>query len=287
VRIDSRAAAAGDDPTLRRFAATIRECQSRLEAVEAANRTARWLLGGTTLTLLAMAAIFGWLIWKTLERQVTPAGIEAALQAKMETLGPPLGEKMVEQVLSAMPAYGDLAVERGMRLWPDLSARVATEVESFAVDTEALVRGRSEKALERVAARLSDDLKRDVPRLTPKRVEQLALRLHGVLLSEGAGLGEEVQATIKRERERIAAMLARLPVEEAATEAEVRLQKRFIHHVLLSIDDMVATWPEPDATPSPMDEDLHPSPPQATPESPPGTDPSPAAEALPEEPNPG
>ena len=72
-----------------------------------------------------------------------------------------------------------------------------------------------------------------------------------MLLAEGAGLGAEVEAIIARERERIAAMLGRLPVEEAAAEPETRLQKRFIHHVLMEIDERVAAWPETDADPPP------------------------------------
>lgn len=251
MRIDSLAERHGDDADIRRHAATIRDCLARLEEVEAAGRTARRALAATTVALVALASLFGWSIWSTLRRQVTPEGLEAALQAKMAQIAPPLGEKLVEQVVAAMPAYRDLAAERALKAWPTFSARVATEAESFAADTEAMVRARSQAALERVAGRLSADLERDFPRLTPKRVEALARRLHDVLLAEGAGLGAEVEAIIARERERIAAMLGRLPVEEAAAEPETRLQKRFIHHVLMEIDERVAAWPETDADPPP------------------------------------
>lgn len=143
----------------------------------------------------------------------------------MAQLAPPLGEKLVEQVVAAMPAYRDLAAERAVKAWPAFSARVATEAESFAGDTEAMVRARSQQALERVAGRLSDDLKRDFPGLTPKRLEALTRRLHDVLLAEGVGLGTEVEAIIAREADRIATMLGRLPVEETAEQPETRLQK--------------------------------------------------------------
>lgn len=244
MRIDSLAARHGDDAELRGHAATIRACLARLEEVEAANRTARRALTATTVALVALATLSAWSIWSTLRRQVTPEGLEAALQAKMAEIAPPLGEKLVEQVVAAMPAYRDLAAERAVKAWPAFSARVATEAGSFAAETETMVRARSQQALERVAGRLSADLKRDFPGLTPKRVEALSRRLHDVLLAEGAGLGAEVEAIIARERERIATLLGRLPVEETAAEPETRLQKRFIHHVLLEIDDRVAAWPE-------------------------------------------
>ncbi len=261
MRIDSLAARHGDDAELRRHAATIRDCLTRLEEVEAANRTARRALAATTVALVTLVTLFGWSIWSTLRRQVTPEGLEAALQAKMAQLAPPLGEKLVEQVLGAMPAYRDLAAERAVKAWPAFSARVATEAESFATDTEAMVRARSQQALERVAGRLSDDLKRDFPGLTPKRLEALTRRLHDVLLAEGVGLGTEVEAIIAREADRIAIMLGRLPVEETAEQPETRLQKRFIHHLLMEIDDRVAAWPEVDTDAAPGTDAASPPPP--------------------------
>ena len=71
---------------------------ARLDEIEAANRLTRLLLTGGSLALLAMAAIFGWSLWKTLERQLTPEKLEAALSRKIETIGPPLGQKLVDEV---------------------------------------------------------------------------------------------------------------------------------------------------------------------------------------------
>jgi len=237
---------------LDRLTTAIRDCNRRLDEIESANRLTRWILTGGSLALVAMAGLFGWSLWKTLERQVTAAGLEKALEAKVEALGPPLGEKLTAQVMSAVPANADLAMERGMKLLPEMSSRIAGEAESFATDTERMVRARSEEAMERVAKKLAAELKRDFPKLTEARVEQLAGRLRDGLASEGAGLGEEVQRTIATERQRLAALLDKLPIADAMTEAESRLQKRFIHNVLLMVDRAVEEWPvddEPGATP--------------------------------------
>ncbi|MFM8495552.1 MAG: hypothetical protein ACKOEM_08505 [Planctomycetia bacterium] len=225
----------------------IGECNRRLDQIESANRLTRWLLTGGSLALLAMAGLFVWSLWKTLERQVTAEGLEKALQAKVEAIGPPLGEKLASQVMGAVPAYGDLAMERGMKLLPEMSSRIATEADSFATDTEKMVRARSEEAMQRVARKLAADLKRDFPKLTETRVEQLAGRLRDGLISEGAGLGEQVERTIATERERLAALLDKLPIADAMTEAESRLQKRFIHNVLMMVDSAVEQWPVDDA----------------------------------------
>jgi len=229
-----------------RLAGAIRACDARLDQIEAANRTTRWLLAGSSLALLGMAGAFGWSLWNTLQRQITPDGVEKALQSKFEEIGPRLGQKLVDQVTGVIPKYGDIAAERGQKIWPVLSAKIATEAESFGNETEAMVQQRSEEALKRVAEKLSADLKRDFPKLTEQRVEQLAKRLHDGLVTEGAGLGEEVQATITRERQRLAALLDKLPVDDAMAESDARLQKRFMHNVLMMVDQAVDEWPEDD-----------------------------------------
>jgi hypothetical protein len=253
---DTRSATDGG---LDRLASAIGACSHRLDEIESANRLTRWILTGGSLALLAMAGLFGWSLWTTLERQVTAEGLEKALEKKVEAIGPPLGEKLTAQVMNAVPAYGDLAMERGMKLLPVMSSRIASEAESFATDTEKMVRARSEEAMERVAKKLAADLQRDFPKLTEARVEQLAGRLRDGLVSEGAGLGEQVERTIATERQRLAGLLDKLPIADAMTEAESRLQKRFIHNVLMMVDAAVEEWPADDdaraapwATPRPQ-----------------------------------
>ncbi len=243
----------GDDASHDRLAAAIRDCGARLDRIEAANRTTRLLLAGATCGLLAMAATFGWNLWKTLERQLTAERVEASLQRKLEAIGPPLGQKLTDEVLGAVPAYGDLAIERGQKIWPDLSEKIAAEAQTFAADTEKMVRDRTDAAVGRVAARLSEDIRRDFPSLTEQRAEAIAKKLHQGLIEEGAGFGEEIEATIGRERARLSALLEKLPIDEAVKEPESRLQKRFMRAVLGSIDAAVEAWPTDDeaSTPAP------------------------------------
>lgn len=239
-----------DDPG--RLVPAIRAIGARLDDIESSNRLTRLTLTGASLGIVALAALFGSSLWNTLQRQLAPEKLEAALSKKLEAIGPPLGQKLVDEVMGAVPSYSDLAVERGEKVWPELSARIAKEAETFAVDTEKMVRQRADRAVERVATKLAADLKRDFPKLSEQRCEQLAKRLEAGLITEGAGLGEEVEATIGRERARLAAMLETLPIDEAAREPDSRLQKRFMRGVLQMVDAAVETWPvDDDAAPAP------------------------------------
>lgn len=243
-RADSRDASSRDD-----LAKAIRGCNARIDDIESSSRTLRFLLTGASLGLVAMAGMFGWSLWSALQRQLAPEKLELALTSKLETIGPPLGQKLADEVIAAVPAYSELAIKRGEKVWPELSARIAGEADTFAAATETMVRQRADKAVERVAARLVADLKRDFPKLTEARCEQIAKRLQAGLITEGAGLGEEVQATIGKERSRLEVLLAKLPIEEASLEPESRLQKRFMRGVLQSIDAAVAEWPTDDDGP--------------------------------------
>jgi hypothetical protein len=236
------------DPDGHGLESVIRECHVRLDEIESANRLTRWLLAGASLGLLLMAGAFGWSLWRTLERRMTSPALEKAIQTKIEAIGPPLGEKLAAQVMSAVPAYRDLALERGMRVMPALSAGIAKEVESFATDTEKAVKSRSDAAMRRVATKLADDLKRQFPTMTEARVDHLAQRLRDGLMSEGAGVAEELQRTMDHERVRLAALLEKLPVDAAMQQSESSLQKRFIHNMLMMIDAAVEEWPVDDET---------------------------------------
>lgn len=225
------------------LAAAVRTCTVRIDDVEATNRTLRLMLAGGSLALVALAGCFGWSLWNTLQRQLTPEKLESAMTTKLQAIGPPLAQKLADEVMGAVPEYSELAIERGEKAWPEFATRIANEADTFAAGTEKLVRERADKAAERVAARLASDLKRDFPKLTDERCEYLAQRLQKGLLSEGAGLGEEVQAMIGRERTRLEALLDKLPIEDVALESEPRLQKRFMRSVLQMVDAAVADWP--------------------------------------------
>jgi hypothetical protein len=51
---------------------------------------------------------------------------------------------------------------------------------------------------------------------------------------------DELEVKVAKERERVEGLLAKLPVDDVAKESEEKLQRQFIHHVLMLIDQQVA-----------------------------------------------
>jgi len=228
---------------LAEVAEVIRRLEGRLGDAGRANTLSRWLLTAGSVALLGLMATFGLSLWKGLQQRITEEKLQAALMAKVDSIWPRLSEKLTAQVMEVVPEYGTLAVQRGEKVWPELSTKLAAEAGDFADALERDVRTRSEQAVKRVSTKLAADLKTDFPSLDEKRIDALAAKIQTGMIGEGGVLAEELQVLLGREQERITAMFAKLPVEKTAALPEERLQKDFIHHVLMLVDTMVLEEP--------------------------------------------
>ena len=94
--------------------------------------------------------------------------------------------------------------------------------------------------MQRVNDKVAQDLKRQLPQLTETKIDSLEEKLRTSLAIVGVDIADELEAKVVKERDRVEVLLAKLPVDEVAKESEEKLQRQFIHHVLMLIDQQVA-----------------------------------------------
>lgn len=215
----------------------------RLDQFAQADRLARMAVLAATVLAVTMMAWFASSLWRLAEEQFTEKKIQAALMTKVQNRWPGIQQRLVDEVFSAAPQVGTLVIERLGKVWPQLSERLIASLQSLGQDMETEVRDRSEAALRRVAAKLSDDVRRDFPAFTPERANAMCERIHDEVLADGGAFVGELEGVIKQEQEKVAALLARLPLGKVADLPEGELQKKFIHHVLMMIDAIVEQQP--------------------------------------------
>ena len=85
-----------------------------------------------------------------------------------------------------------------------------------------------------------EDLKRQLPKLSEQKLDSIEEKLRNSLLVEGGGIADELEVKVAKERDRVEKLLTKLPVDQVAKESEEKLQRQFIHHVLMMIDQTVA-----------------------------------------------
>lgn len=219
----------------------VKDFNARLDELATAQKSSRLRILFGSAVLLGMICLFGTSLYNALQERLSQDKLQDALLAKVDEMWPPLSEKLVNAVMDAAPTYGDLAMKRLSDSWPKLEAKIIDESGSFAERMQEVITKRSEESMQRVASKLSKDLKEDFPSMTETRVEALANRLAAGLLGEGADLAEEMQTTIEKEEKRIEALMGKLPVDEWAKIPEDKLQRQFMHNLLMMLDDMVMT----------------------------------------------
>jgi len=99
--------------------------------------------------------------------------------------------------------------------------------------------------MQRVGDKVAQDLKRQLPNMTERKLDAIEEKLRQSLLIEGGGIADGLKAKFERERERVEKLLTKLPVDEVARQPEEKLQRQFIHHVLMMIDQTVAAEEQP------------------------------------------
>jgi len=214
--------------------------EQRLDELTKAQRQTRLLVLGGSLLLLGLMGLFGWQLYGTLQRQLTAAKLQTALMSKVEAIWPPLSQKIMDSATKVAPEYGDLAMQRFEKIRPQFEAMLLQESQGFAERMQANLLKKSESGMQRVTDKVSKDLKRQLPQLTETKLDAIEEKLRTSLLIEGGGIADELEAKAMQERQRVEKLLTKLPVDEVAKEPEEKLQRQFIHHVLMMIDQAVA-----------------------------------------------
>jgi hypothetical protein len=131
-------------------------------------------------------------------------------------------------------------MQRFEKVRPQLEEQVLKESEQFASQLQANLLKKSEAGMQRVTDKVTQDLKRQLPKLTEQKLDSIEEKLRNSLLIEGGGIADELEAKVAKEKIRVEKLLAKLPVDEVAKQTEEKLQRQFIHHVLMMIDQSVA-----------------------------------------------
>lgn len=214
--------------------------EQRLDELAASQRQARLLVLAGSLLLLGLMGLFGLRLYSTLQRQLNATQLQNAFMAKIDQVWPPLSQKFMDSAMKAAPAYGEQAMQRFEKVRPQLEGMLLKETESFAGEMQATLLKKSEAGMQRVTDKVAKDLKRQLPKLTEQKLDSIEKKLRDSLLIEGGGIADEFQAKVQAERARVEKLLSKLPVDDVAKLPEEKLQRQFIHHVLMMIDQTVA-----------------------------------------------
>jgi len=214
--------------------------EQRLDDLAKAQRQIRLVVLAGSLLLLGLMGLFGLRLYSTLQRQLNANQLQNAVMAKIDDVWPSLSQKFMDSAMKAAPAYGEQAMQRFEKVRPQLESMVIKESEQFASQLQANLLKKSEAGMQRVTDKVALDLKRQLPKLTETKLDSIEEKLRNSLLIEGGGIADEVEGKVEKERARVEKLLAKLPVDEVAKLPEEKLQRQFIHHVLMVIDQSVA-----------------------------------------------
>ena len=214
--------------------------EQRLDDLANAQRQIRLIVLAGSVLLLGLMGLFGLRLYSTLQRQLNATQMQNALMAKIDDVWPSLSQKFMDSAIKAAPAYGEQAMQRFEKVRPQLESQVLKESEQFASQLQANLLKKSEAGMQRVTDKVTQDLKRQLPKLTEKKLDSIEEKLRSSLLIEGGGIADEIEVKVEKERARVEKLLAKLPVDEFAKLPEEKLQRQFIHHVLMVIDQSVA-----------------------------------------------
>lgn len=214
--------------------------EQRLDELARSQRLTRLVVLCGSLLLMGLMALFGLSLYSTLQRQLNATQLQNALMAKIDEVWPPLSQKFIDSAVKVAPVYGDLAMKRFEKVRPQLEVMVMDESGHFVERLQANLLKKSEAGMQRVGDKVAQDLKRQLPNMTEQKLDKIEEKLRQSLLIEGGGIADGLKAQFERERERVEKLLAKLPVDEVARQPEEKLQRQFIHHMLMMIDQTVA-----------------------------------------------
>ncbi|MFM8708493.1 MAG: hypothetical protein ACKOHK_10545, partial [Planctomycetia bacterium] len=221
--------------------------EQRLDELATAQRQTRLVVLGGSVLLLGLMGLFGLSLYSTLQRQLNATQLQNAFMAKIDQVWPPLSQKFVDSAMKAAPAYGEQAMQRFEKVRPQLESMLLQESEKFSERLQANLLKKTEVGMQRVTDKVTQDLKRQLPKLTEQKLDSVEEKLRNSLLVEGGGIADELEVKVAKERQRVEKLLEKLPVDEVAKQSEEKLQRQFIHPVLMMIDQAVAA----DETPAP------------------------------------
>ncbi len=221
----------------------IASINSQLDQISQANWRGRIGLAAATVALFLLIIWFSVSTYSFLEERFTNEKIESAVMAKANDLLPGMQAKIMEEISLATPVVAKLAGERALEIMPELGDRFMASVEKVGTEIEADIRALVDESLQRVASKAAEEVQKDFPSFSADQALAITERVHQELLVEGGDFVESLDGVVRKEQEKIVRIFEKLPVDQAAQQSEEVLQKKFIHHVLMMVDTIVAEYP--------------------------------------------
>jgi hypothetical protein len=160
--------------------------EQRLDELATAQRQTRLLVLGGSVLLIGLMGLFGLRLYSTLQRQLNATQLQNAFMAKVDEIWPPLSQKFMDSALKAAPAYSEQAMQRFEKVRPQLEGMLLKETEQFSEQLQASLLKKTEAGMQRVTDKVTQDLKRQLPKLTEQKLDSIEEKLRNSLLIEGA-----------------------------------------------------------------------------------------------------
>ena len=174
--------------------------EQRLDELASTQRQTRLLVLGGSALLMGLMCLFGLRLYGTLQRQLNATQLQNAFMAKVDDVWPPLSQKFMDSAMKAAPAYSEQAMQRFEKVRPQLEGMLLKETEQFAEQLQASLLKKSEAGMQRVTDKVTQDLKRQLPKLTEQKLDSIEEKLRNSLLIEGGGIADELEARWRRRR---------------------------------------------------------------------------------------
>jgi hypothetical protein len=174
--------------------------EQRLDELATAQRQTRLLVLGGSLLLMGLMSLFGLRLYSTLQRQLNATQLQNALMAKVNDIWPPLSQKFTDSAMKAAPVYGEQALQRFEKVRPQLEGMLLKETEQFAEQLQASLLKKSEAGMQRVTEKVTQDLKRQLPKLTETKLDSIEENSAAPCSSRGAASPMKSRRRLPRRR---------------------------------------------------------------------------------------
>ena len=197
----------------------------------------RWAMIVLALGAAIELIVFGFISYSTVQHNVRPTAVRAAMAPKVEQMSLPVQKEAIDVLRAVGPKYQRLAAAEFEQIAPDLEKRLVEEGRNLAPALHRGLQSQIESMLDRLRKKVRKDVVARFPSLgEERRLRELVHHFRDRVDRESRAVAGRLRTMFEEELMRVYRVLEELELPDPGRLDHRVLQKRAVHDAVMLLD---------------------------------------------------
>lgn len=215
---------------------SVAQAQQKLAQLRELQRAARTQVVLLVLVIVAIMLVFGFQTYSRVRANFAFERMQAAFAERLPRVGQQMQSRAINALREAAPTYQELAAARLKEIAPQLREKAETRFSALPEALHAQISEQLHASANRVAVSIQQRTKTKFPYLADQRAEALVEQFAKAIDRQSNEFVAYADKLFTQEAARVGTILTHFEPVPVKDTAEIELEKKFAHELLMWVD---------------------------------------------------